>query len=69
MHLLFCQHFTNILGVVELRNFYLAKMLRWCLVSVIGSYLYIQTLHSDCSHNDDVNPSVLFTFDKYFLNL
>ena len=52
MHLLFCAHFTNIFFFrgLELRHFFLFKMLKWCLVCVICNSNSFQTLHNDCSY-------------------
>ena len=60
----FCAHLINIFSIlmgVELRHIFHLKMHRGCLVCVICNlltvlFLYIQTLHNDCSHIEGVHP-------------
>ena len=75
MHLLFCAYLINIfpfLTGVELRYFFPSEMLRECLVCVICNsnsihFFYIQTLHNDCSHIENVHLLFYAHFiDIYF---
>ena len=72
MHLLFCAHLINIFFYFGLLNLdiFPSEMLRGCLVCVI-SFLYIQTLHFDCSHIEHVHPIFCAHLIIYFgeLNL
>ena len=62
MHLLFCAHLISIFSFlwgVELGHFYFKNPLMvsgLCNLSLQKcSFLYIQTLHNDCSHIEDVH--------------
>ena len=69
MHLYFCAHLINILLFLGLLNLDIipSEMLRGCLVFVICNsssfylFIYIQTMHYDCSHIEDVH--LLFCAD------
>ena len=62
VHLLFCAHLVNIISYfvgVELRHFFHPKCVEVSGLFVQSvsqfSFLYIQTLHNECSHIEDVH--------------